>query len=373
MKEQFSRRDFLKAAGVGAAAVAIGGGLTGPGRAFAAPLAGLAAQAAPGQPNPQMQAVLDAFKALDPLPLPTVTPRVARELPSTTDAQLAVLSKLGKPCVEPVGKVQHKTFHGPGGQLLLRIYSPAGSGPFPVIVYYHGGGFVIANLNVYDPSCRALTNAANAMVVSVAYRLAPEAPFPAAPMDSFAAYQWVLANIAGLGGDPSRVAVAGESAGGNLAAVTAMMARDKGVRLPVHQLLVYPVTSMYYLNGPDADFTFASYAQFTTTVPLNTPALVWFYKYYLRNEGDRLNPYASPLRGDVRGLPPATVINAEIDPLRDEGEAYKNKLAAAGIAVGGSRYPGVTHEFFSMSGTVDVAKQAVMDAALALKKSFGTA
>lgn len=371
MDKEFSRRDFLKVAGTGAAAVAVGNALVKPQGALAASAASPASQAPQSVPNPQMQAVLDELASLNAPPLTSVVPRVARELPSFQSAVLSLLSKQGKPCVEQVGKVAHQVIKGPGGQILMRIYSPQGSGPFPVLVYFHGGGWVIADINVYDASPRALVNAANCIVVSVAYRQAPEFPFPGAPLDCFTAYQWVLANAAYFGGDPNRVAVGGESAGGNLAAVTALMARDKGVRLPVHQLLVYPVTSTWY-GAPER--VFPSYQENQDTKPLSTPALGWFYRYYLRNKGDSANPYASPLRAtSLKGLPAATVINADIDPLRDEGEAYKSRLAADGVAVTGTRYTGVTHEFFGMGAVVDVAKQAVAEAALNLKKSFGTA
>lgn len=373
MTHELSRRDFLKVAGAGAATVAAASGSSfiAPQRSFAAPAQSQTAQTPQSTPNAQMQAVLDELASLNAPPLTAVVPRVARQLPSVADAVRSILSKQSKPVIEPVGKVAHQVIKGPGGQLLMRIYTPQGTGPFPVIVYFHGGGWVIAGINVYDGSARALTNAANAIVVALAYRQAPETPFPGAPMDCFTAYQWVLANAASFGGDPTRVAVAGESAGGNLATVTCMMARDKGVRLPVHQLLVYPVTSTWY-TAPQR--VFASYDQNQDAKPLATPGLKWFYGYYLRKEEDSLNPYASPLRAtSLRGLPPATVITADIDPLRDEGEAYKARLAADGVATTGTRYTGVTHEFFGTGAVVDAGKQAVAEAAAALKKAFGTA
>lgn len=371
MTNHLSRRGFLKAAGMGAAAVTVGDALAKPDQIFAAPAGAVAAQPAGSGPNPQMQAVLNELAALNAPPLTSVVPRVARQLPSIADAARAVLTKQGKPAGTPVGKVQHQVIKGPGGQILMRIYTPEGTSPFPVLMYYHGGGWVIANINVYDGSARALTNAANAIVVSVAYRQAPEAPFPAAPMDCFTAYQWVLGNAASIGGDPNRVAVSGESAGGNLATVTAMMARDRGVRVPVHQLLIYPVTSTFYGNP---ERVFPSYQEHSDAKPLNTAGLGWFFRYYLRNEGDSRNPYASPLVApSLRGLPPATVITADIDPLRDEGEAYKTRLQAEGVTTTGTRYTGVTHEFFGTGAVVDVAKQAVAEAAFNLKKAFGTA
>ncbi len=253
---------------------------------------------------------------------------------------------------------------GAGQQLLIRIYQPAGEGPFPALVYFHGGGWVIANLDTYDPSCRALTNAANCTVISVAYRQAPEFRFPAAPEDAYAAYRWVLNNAASIRVDPNRVAVGGESAGGNLATVTALLARDRGAKLPVHQMLIYPITN-YAFNTP-------SYQAFTDIMPLNTPLMQWFFNYYLRRPSDGASPYVSPLRANVQGLPSATVITAEFDPLRDEGEAYAERLRAAGVPVTVTRYTGVTHEFFSMAAIIDKAKQAVAEAAAGLRTAFGT-
>ncbi len=315
--------------------------------------------------DPDMRRVLDALNGFNAPPLPSVPPRIARELPSFADALQATLAAMGKPGVEPVAKIVHKVIAGPGGPLLLRIYTPAGSAPFPVVVYFHGGGWVIANLDTYDASPRSLANGAGAVVVSVAYRQAPEHRFPAAPMDAFAAYKWVLANAASIGGDPKRVAVAGESAGGNLAAVTSLQARDTGVQLPVHQLLVYPVAN-FATNTP-------SYAQYTKAVPLDKPAVLWFGKYYLRTPGDAANPLASPLRiKNFAGLPSATVINAEIDPLRDDGGLYAAKLKAAGVPVTRRLYSGVSHEFFGMGAAVEKARQAMTQATDALKARFAS-
>lgn len=317
-------------------------------------------------PDPQMQAVLDAFAAFNAPSLETTVPEIARQLPPISDAVMAVLSRQGKLMIEPVAKVEHRIFAGPGGPVVVRIYTPAGSGPFPVIVYFHGGGWVIANLDTYDASCRGLTNAAGAIVVSVAYRQAPEHKFPAAPDDSFAAYQWVLANAASFNGDPNKVAVAGESAGGNLAAGVSIAARDQGVKAPVFQLLVYPVT--------DFSKDYASYTEFANAKPLNTAALKWFGSYYLRGDADKTNSRASVLlTPNLRGLPPTWLVTAEIDPLRDQGEDFKTRLIAAGVQVGGARYTGVTHEFFGMGAAVDTAKKALTEAAFHLKMAFGTA
>ncbi|MBC8159764.1 MAG: alpha/beta hydrolase [Roseiflexaceae bacterium] len=316
--------------------------------------------------DPQMQAVVDELVALEAPKLTDMNPANARQTTPLAIAAQTVATRQGKPPLEPVANIAHRLIPGAAGQqMLIRIYQPAGEGPFPALVYFHGGGFVIANLDVYDASCRALTNAANCAVISVAYRLGPEARFPAAHEDALAGYRWVIDNAASIRVDPARVAVGGESAGGNLATATALLARDRGVQMPVHQLLIYPITA-YNANTP-------SYAEFVNAMPLATPALAWFAGYYLSRPSDANSPYASPLRTDVTGLPSATVITAEVDPLRDEGEAYAKKLQDAGIATTLTRYTGVTHEFFSMPGVLDKAKQAVAEAAAGLKKAFGTA
>lgn len=313
--------------------------------------------------DPDMKRVLEVLNSFNAPPLPTVQPNIARELPSFADALLGTLSALEKPCVDPVAKIVHKVIAGPGGPLLIRIYTPAGSGPFPVVVYFHGGGYVIANLDTYDASARMLAKGAGAVVVSVAYRQAPEHPFPAAPQDGFAAYKWALANAAEIAGDARRVAVAGESAGGNCAAVVCMMAQKAGVKLPVHQLLVYPITNWAYDT--------ASYQENLKTIPLNKAGMEWFGKYYLSNPSDAADPMASPLRAkSVSGLPSATIINAEYDPLRDDGKLYAEKLKAAGVPVTRTVYSGTTHEFFGMGGAVEKARQAMAEATSALKERF---
>ncbi len=312
-----------------------------------------------------MQRVLQNIVAGHAPPIPEVEPRIARELPSFADALAATLSQMGKPCVEAIGGLSHKVIDGPGGPLLLRIYMPkTTAAAHPVIVYYHGGGWVIANLDTYDASARSLTNATNAIVVSVAYRQAPEHPFPAAADDAFAAYKWVVANAASIGGDPKKIAIAGESAGGNLAAVTTIQARDKGVQLPLHQLLVYPIANIA--------FDTPSYAEYATAVPLNKAAMQWFAKYYLKSESDAANPLVSVARAkDFKGLPPATIINAEIDPLRDDGKLYAEKLKSAGVPVKRTVYSGVTHEFFGMGAAVAKGKLAMQEAAEGFETAFG--
>lgn len=368
---RISRRSLVKLAGAGTVAAAVGDGLISTSTASAH---GVLSETlySPAQQmalDPQMQAVITELMSLQAPKITDMDAPTSRQTAPLMNAVLAVATRQGKPCVEGVANVAH--FLIPGGakqQMMVRVYQPAGEGPFPALVYFHGGGWVFANLDTYDSSCRALTNAANCAVISVAYRQAPENKFPAAPEDAFAAYQWVLANGPALRIDPAKVAVGGESAGGNLATVTAMIARDRGAKVPVHQMLIYPVTRTdINLAG-----NYPSYAENMMAMPLATPALPWFYRYYLRTPADANNPYASPLKAtNLKGLPSATVITAEFDPLRDEGEAYAQKLKEAGIAATLTRYTGVTHEFFSMAGIVDKAKQAVAEAAAGLKTAFG--
>ena len=349
--QKISRRNFVTLAGTGVVAIA-----------FGSPILTRSVEAA-SMPDAQMKAILDELGSFNALPIEKLSPMNARNSPTVANAVMGLLAKRGKGAVEMVGDVSHQLIPGPGGDLLARIYKPRGKGPFPVLVYFHGGGWVIATIDTYDSSCRALANAANCMVVSVAYRQAPENKFPAAAEDAYAATQWVIANAAQLNGDPNRVAVGGESAGGNLAAVTCLMARDRKGLMPVHQMLVYPVTN-YAFDTP-------SYQENANAKPLNKAMMMWFWNHYLKNEADGSNPYASPLRTEnFRNLPPATVITAEIDPLRSEGQAYAQQLQKAGVSVKATNYSGVTHEFFGAGAVVDKAKQAVRDAATGLRSGF---
>ena len=332
----------------------------------AAVVAPAADKTKPAQPNAQMQAVLDQLAALGPKPIVTLTPQEARVQPSPGDAVKALLKKQGKDTdPEPVGQVKDMDIPGPTGKIPVRTYTPKGNGPFPVLVYWHGGGWVLADLNTYDASARALCNAAGCVVVSCDYRHAPEHPFPAAADDAFAAYQWVLGHAADLGGDPKKVAVAGESAGGNLAAVTCLRARDRNVAAPVYQVLIYPVTNN--------DFDTPSYREHGDAKPLNVKMMKWFFAHYLGNQPSvARHPYAFPLQAaDHQKLPRATIITAEIDPLRSDGKMYADKLEKAGVKVTYQNFEGVPHEFFGMGAVVDDAKKAVAKAAEGLKTAYG--
>jgi acetyl esterase len=304
--------------------------------------------------DPQAKALLEVMPEMpdfDSIPL---------ELLRSGMAAQSTLSP-GEPLA--VAKVENRTVPGPGGELRVRIYTPDGDGSFPVLVYYHGGGFVLCDLDTHDGTCRSLANGASVVVVSVDYRLAPEHCFPAAPEDCYAALQWVAANAHEISGDASRIAIGGDSAGGNLTAVTALMARDRQGPPLRFQLLIYPVT--------DYDFGTDSYRENAEGYFLSTDMMKWFWKSYLADPADGSKPYASPLRSEnLSGLPPALCITAGYDPLRDEGEAYATKLRAAGNDVVHSHYPGMIHGFFGMDASLDEAKRAVSEASEALRKAL---
>ena len=317
-------------------------------------------------PTAQMKAVLDELGALGAKPLNTLTVEQARTQATPADAVKALLVKQGKSIApEAVGSVEDRLIAGPGGNIAVRIYKPVGLGvgPFPVVFYIHGGGWVIATIDTYDASARALSNAAGAIVVSTEYRKAPEFKFTAAHDDTYAAYQWTLANAASLGGIAKQVAVVGESAGGNMAAAITLRARDAGIQVPVYQALIYPVTN-YAFDSP-------SQQQNRDASPLNTAALVWFYEKYLPTPQDGANPLFSVLRASsLAGLPSATVVTADIDALRSEGRAYAERLSSSGVAVDYVNYAGVTHEFFGMVAVLDEARAAVARVAANLKTAF---
>jgi acetyl esterase len=264
----------------------------------------------------------------------------------------------------PLAEIVDTTIPGPAGPIGARIYRAALEPNQPVIVYFHGGGFVIGNLESHDGTCRRLCHNIGCTVVSVDYRLAPEHVYPAAVDDSYTATKWVADNAETLKIDAARIAVAGDSAGGNLAAVVAIIARDRGGPAICHQLLTYPVTDMAFKSE--------SYTSNGTGYFLSKDMMVWFGQQYVPAGHDIEDPLLSPLyHTDLSGLPPATVITAEFDPLRDEGEAYARKLEAAGVPTRLIRYDGVFHGFFSMNGAIDQADDAHAFAASELKNAFG--
>ncbi len=304
--------------------------------------------------DPQARAVLDQLEAANLPDLASVDPVVIRQL---TDASVDLSQG------EPVAGVENRTLPGPAGKIPVRIYTPEGSAPFPGVVYFHGGGFVYCSLDTHDGTCRSLANAAGCVVVSVDYRLAPENKFPAAPGDCFPATRWVSENGAEIGVDPTRIAVAGDSAGGNLASVVTLMARERRGPALAFQLLVYPVANYAF----DTD----SYRENAEGYLLTEKMMRAFWKHYLSDEAEAESPYASPLRAEsLQGLPPAFVITAEFDPLRDEGEAYAKRLAEAGVAATAHRYSGMIHGFFSMGPSIERAQVAIADAGRALRTAL---
>lgn len=316
-------------------------------------------------PNAAMQAVLDELQALGGKPITTLRPAEARRQPTPADAAKRLMLKQGKPATpDPAVASMDRTIPGPAGALPVRIYTPrGGAGRLPVVVYYHGGGWVIADRNVYDAGARAISKLANAIVVSVDYRQGPEHRFPAAHDDAIATYAWVVENAASIGGDPARVALAGESAGGGLAVATAIAARDRQMPAPSAVIAVYPIAG--------TDTTTPAYVENAQAKPLSRAMMSWFFQNYLDGPQDRDDPRLNLVAADLRGLPPTTIINAQIDPLRSDGELLAERLRAAGVEVQQRTWNGVTHEFFGMGAVLDEALQAQQWAADALKRAFG--
>ncbi|MCX7229137.1 MAG: alpha/beta hydrolase [Burkholderiales bacterium] len=305
--------------------------------------------------DPQVRALLDQLVVGRPT-LNLLPVDVGRRAYAESSAKL-----IPKP-TEPVG-VEDRSIDGPAGPLRVRVYTPvaqagSGEGARPLVVFFHGGGWVVCDLDTHDAVCRRLCLGSGAVVVSVDYRLAPEHRFPAAPDDCAAATRWAFANAAALGADPKRVVIAGDSAGGNLAAAVALRLRDEGGPRAAGQLLVYPVTD-HHTAG------FASYVENAEGYGLTRDTMAWFWDHYLGGPMDAaaaaaLSPQAVPLRAaDLRGLPPALVLTAGYDVLRDEGEAYATRLREAGVAVESERFDGMHHGFFNWGGVLDGADRAI--------------
>jgi len=312
--------------------------------------------------KPEMQAVIEKLISYKDRPISEITPQEARKNHTPTDAVMDLIKENN--ILVPTSTIDTSGQQIPvkGAIIHARIYTPSGEEPFPVIVYYHGGGFVIADLDVYNASAMALAEQTNSVVVSVAYRLAPENKFPIAHTDSFADYEWVVNNTALIKGDPEKIAVVGESAGGNLALNVAIMARDKGIKQPVHIVCVYPIAQ--------SDMNTPSYTKFAAAKPLDKPMMEWFTKHYLNNAAEAKDPRISLVTANLKGLPPTTIITAEIDPLQSDGMMLADKLKSAGVMVTSQNYDGVTHEFFGMAAVVPQAKEAQAFAAEQLKEAF---
>jgi len=304
--------------------------------------------------DPQIQALLDkgtGVPATHTLPVP-----VAR---AQYEARVALMAPPAQ-----IAAVREQTISGPGGPLRIRTYTPHGTGPFPLLVFYHGSGFVLCSLDTHDGMCRNLCAGAGCVVASVDYRLAPEYKFPAGIDDCLHATRWAAAHAAELGADPGRIAIAGYSAGATMAAVTALRLRDEGGPALCGQLLLYPVTDYYTPGTPSYDENGEGYG-------LTRETMKWFWDHYLSDPSEGAHPHAAPLRAPVlSGLPPAFVITAEYDPLRDEGELYAERLKAAGVPAVLSRYDGINHGFMFWVGVVDKAGMAMTESCEWLRDAF---
>jgi len=306
--------------------------------------------------DPQIQALLDRGTGVPA----THTLPVAEER-RLYEARIAVMAPPAK-----VAKVEERRIDGPGGPIELRIYTPVGTGPFPLMVFFHGSGFVLCSLDTHDRGCRNYCNAAGCVVVSVDYRLAPEHKFPAGPEDCYAATSWAAAHAGELNANAAHIVLAGDSAGGNMVAVTALMARDRGGPPLCGQLMIVPVTG-YPKPG------YPSYVENAQGYGLTAAGMRWYWGHYLNNEAEADNPYASPVRAaNLRGLPPALIITAELDVLRDEGEDYGKRLADAGVPTQVTRYEGVHHGFFGMQAVLDKSKRAMEEVTVWLKQRFAS-
>jgi acetyl esterase len=304
--------------------------------------------------HPTVRLLLEFIQAEGGPRLETLTPVEARKLVTETHKPVG-----GTP--EPVSSIQNLRIPGPEGAIPIRVYMPDAPAPRPALVYFHGGGWVVCDLDTHDVICSAIAHRAGAVVVSVDYRLAPEHKFPAAVTDCYAATAWVASNAQQLGIDPKRLSVGGDSAGGNLATVVSLKSRDESGPAIALQAMVYPVTDL-------SSFATPSYGEFAEGYELTKKEMEWFRAHYLSSLDDAQNPHASPLLArDLSGLPPALIITAECDPLRDEGEAYAQRLQDAGVPVTLTRYAGMIHPFFSLSGVIPQAFDAIQQVAAAIR------
>ena len=314
--------------------------------------------------KPEMQVVIEKLISLGGKPTETLDAKEARLQPTPTDAVVAVMKDNNITAPAAQCDTMGKDIPVTGGTTHIRIYTPKkGKAPYPVIVYYHGGGFVIADINVYNSGAQGMCEQVGAIVVSVEYPKGPEHKFPAAHTVSFDAYQWVLKNAASFNGDFAKIALVGESAGGNLAANMSIMARDKKIQMPLYEVLVYPMSSN--------DVNSESYVKYAAAKPLNKPMMEWFYKNYAGSVAQAADPRLSIVKANLKGLPKTLIIAAEIDPLQSEGKMLSDKLNAAGVQTDYKLYTGVTHEFFGMASVVPEAKEAQALAAIKLKAALG--
>lgn len=309
------------------------------------------------EPHPELQEVLKEANDAN------VPPAQAQSIQSSRTGTNAFLAAFPR---EAVANTQNFEIPGPGGPLPVRLYEPPGVGPHPILVFFHGGGWVQCNLDTHDNVCAALTNRANCLPLSVEYRLAPEHRFPAALEDAYAAIEWVARYGAAIGADTDRIAVGGDSSGGNLAAATALLARERDGPELVHQLLLIPVLNYAFETD--------SYEENAEGYLLSRDAMRYFWAQYLERDIDGYNPFASPLRAESQaGLPSATVVTAGFDPLRDEGLAYVDELLAVDVAVHHLHYEDMVHGFINRPHMWDRGAQALDETAANLQAVFDTA
>jgi acetyl esterase len=307
--------------------------------------------------DPQAQALLEQMREAGAKPFEELTVAEARL------ASWAFLDLTGEP--EEVASVEHRFIPGPTADIPVRIYRPGGEGPHPAIMYFHGSGWVIANIEISDAATRSLANSTGCVVVSVNYQKAPEHKFPVPFDDCYAATSWVAENAAALGVDPGRIAVAGDSAGGNIAAAICLRARDHGGPSIAYQVLIYPAT--------DCDWDKPSAIENAEGYMLQRGSMEWFWNHYLSSMAEAENPYVSPLRAaNLSGLPPAYVCTAEFDPLRDDGELYADRLREAGVPVKYTQYDGMIHGFYWMTGVLDQARNLHAEIAEEVRAAFGS-
>lgn len=313
-----------------------------------------------------MKHVLDALAALGARPLEQSMPTAARRQPRAADVVAAILARQGREPIDDGVTAEDISIDGAEGELTGRIYRPVGllSRLNPIVLYFHGGGFVTGSLDSHDASARALARRTGAIVIAVDYRLAPEHKFPAAHDDAWAAWKWLARQVRELGGDPRRLAVAGEDAGANLAANIALRARDEHTSQPVHQLLIHPMAG--------TDLATASYGEMLRARPVGLPAMRWRFRHLLEDEAAMTDSRLDLVhRDDLAGVAPTTIILADIDPLRSEGEALAEALENVGVAISCWAYEGVTQGFFGLGLVVTKALFAQSDAAEALSRAFG--
>ncbi|PWT98532.1 MAG: hypothetical protein C5B51_28980 [Terriglobia bacterium] len=304
--------------------------------------------------HPEARLLLDTIEMQGAPPIQTLPPEVARKNVREAGYRMT-------PEPQPLERVEDRSILGPAGPIPIRIYASENGGVRPGLVYFHGGGWVIGDLDTHDAPCRAIARLSGAVIVAIDYRLAPEHKFPAALEDCETATRWVCSHAVELGIDPHRIAVGGDSAGGNMAAVVAIHCRDTGGPALASQLLIYPVTDLSSFDTP-------SHREFAEDHYLTRETMNYFTGHYFGKPEDGAHPDASPLLvRDLRNLPPAFVLTAECDPLRDEGEAYARRLEEAGVPITCTRYAGMFHPFFSMPVLTE-ARRAYQEIAAVLRE-----